>query len=260
VYDPSQGLPETLGTLYTDPEEAYNAAFETDFNAGTEGTNKNLGGDKTWAKSNVDTLANVENPKDYTLRKDNGYWTLVYPDGTEIPTHHKNERYATGRGNILAAAADAKQNVVTPEEKTQKEEQYQRKVSAYQEYQAGEAQAQADKPAADVVKESQAQVTVSENLIANYQKELAGLDVDDPSRTQLEEFIASEQLKLNQASADLTQAKGRQSAEQTQASKERVAEFEADPAGQVTKADVATVSEADREAGMIDELLVRQVK
>ena len=253
AYDPSQGLPETLGTLYTDPDEAMDAAFESDFNADTGGYNKNLGGDKTWAKSNVDTLANVENPKDYTLRLDGKYWTLVYPDGTEIQTGHKNKSYATGRGNILAAAAEAKQNVVTPEEKAEKEEQYQRKVSAYQEYQAGEAQAKADKPAADVVKESQAQVTVSENLIANYQKELADLDVDDPRRTQLEEFIATEQLKLNQASADLTQAKGRQSAEQTQASKERVAEFEADPAGQATKADVATVSEADREAGMIDD-------
>jgi hypothetical protein len=252
VYDPSQGLPETIGTLYTDPDEAMNAAFESDFNEGTTGTNQNLGGDKTWAKANASTLANVENPKDYTLRLDGKYWTLVYPDGTEIQTGHKNKNYATGRGNILAAAAEANKNVVTPEEKTQKEEEYQRKVSAYQEYQAGEAQAQADKPAADVVKESQAQVTVSENLIANYQKELADLDADDPRRAQLEEFISSEQLKLNKATADLTQAKGRQSAEQAQASKESVAAFEADPAGQVTKADVATVSEADRQAGMID--------
>ena len=253
AYDPSQGLPEPVDTLYTDPNEAMDAAFGTDFNAGTEGTNQRLEGDKTWAKSNVGTLANVENPKDYTLRKDGKYWTLVYPDGTEIKTGHRNQSYAAGRGNILAAAADATRNVVTEEQKTAAEQQYQQNVDIYNQYTTGAAQEKAQTPVTESIKASQDAVNVSTNLIATYNKQLSVLAEDDPRRAEYEKRIADEQVKLNQANAELTTAKQQQSAEQTQASKERIAGFEADPAGQATKADVARVSEADREAGIVDE-------
>ena len=253
AYDPSQGLPEPVDTLYTDPNEAMDAAFGTDFNEGTTGTNENLGGDKTWAKSNVGTLANVENPKDYTLRLDGKYWTLVYPDGTEIKTGHRNESYAAGRGNILAAAADATRNVVTEEEKTAAEQQYQQNVDIYNQYTTGAAQEKAQTPVAETIKASQDAVNVSTNLIATYNKQLSVLAENDPRRAEYEKRIADEQVKLNQANAELTTAKQQQTSQQTQASKERIGEFEADPAGQAVKADVATVSDADREAGMIAE-------
>lgn len=252
-YDPSQGLPEAVGTLYTDPSEAMDAAFGTDFNAGTTGTNQNLGGDKTWAKSNVGTLANIENPKDYTLRLDGKYWTLVYPDGTEIKTGHKNKSYATGRGNILAAAAEATRNVVTEEEKTAKEEQYNKQLEQYQQYQSDQAQTAADTPVFETIDAAQGAVTKSQNLIANYSNQLAGLEADDPQRATLEKFIADEQIKLNQSKAGLKQAQDRAAAERKQQRMQSTTEFEADPGGQVARADVATISDAQKEAGMIAE-------
>ena len=252
VYDPTQGLPDPVGDLYTDPTEAMNKAFEGDFNTGTEGQNQSLEGDKQWATTTVDAMSNVTDPKNYTLRKDGSYFTLVYPDGTEIKTGHRNRNYAIGRANILAAATTATRDVVTPEEKEKRTSAYESQLQQYQDYQSGQAQTIAETPAAELVKAAQNKVTTSQNLIANYNKELAGLAADDPKRAQLEKFIADEQVKLNQASADLTQAQQRQSDESKQASKERVAEIEGDPSSAVTKQDVETISDEAREAGKVD--------
>ena len=78
------------------------------FNEGTDGKNKNLDQDKTWAKTNVSQMSNVEDPKDYNLGTyvaENGktYIQIEYPDGTVIKTGHKDNSYAIGRANILAA-------------------------------------------------------------------------------------------------------------------------------------------------------------
>ena len=258
VYDPSQGLPDPVGNLYTDANKAYEDAFQTDFNAGTEGTNKNVEQDKSWAKTTVEQMANVADPKDYTLGTyvaENGktYLQLEYPDGTVIPTGHRKQKYAIGRANILAAATNASKNVVTPEEKTALEQQYQDQLSVYEQYQTEQATSKAETPVAETIETAQNQVNVSTNLIAQYNKELAGLDVDDPKRTVIEKYIADEQLKLNQANADLTQAKDRQSAEKLQETKERTEALEADPSSAVTKADVSTISDTAKEAGKIGE-------
>ena len=258
VYDPSQGLPDPVDNLYTDANKAYEDAFQTDFNAGTEGENRRIDDDKAWAKTTVSQMANVADPKDYTLGTyvaENGktYLQLEYPDGTVIPTGHRKQKYAIGRANILAAAANAAKNVVTPEEKTALEQQYQDQLSQYEQYQTGQATTKAETPVTETIETAQNQVNVSTNLIAQYNKELAGLDVDDPKRTVIEKYIADEQLKLNQANADLTQAKDRQSAEKLQETKERTEALEADPSSGVTKADVATVSDTAKEAGKIGE-------
>ena len=114
--------------LYTDPDAAIEAAFGTDFNADTDGRNKDLGADKTFAKTNIPKMANVADPKDYKLgtyvAKGRNYYQIEYPDGTIITTAHRDKSYATGRANILAAATIASRNVVTPEEKTRLTNEY----------------------------------------------------------------------------------------------------------------------------------------
>ena len=252
IYDPSQGLPEPVGTLYTDPNEAMDAAFESDFNADTEGTNQNLGGDKTWAKSNVDTLANVENPKDYTLRLDGKYWTLVYPDGTEIKTGHKNKSYATGRGNILAAAADATRNVVTEEEKTAAEQQYEQQLEQYQQYQSGEASALLEDPQA-TYDQAQSKLASAENLLQRYTNQLANMDADDPQRSVLQGLIDEQQVIITQSQAELSQARSALESVGMPSTTELRATALEDPESLVTKADVVTTTEEQRERGMIDE-------
>ena len=105
-YDPAQGLPDPVGNLFTDVNLAYEDAFQSDFNAGTEGKNKNVGQDMTWAKTNVSQMSNVADPKDYklgTFVHTNGktYIQLEYPDGTVIPTYHKDKSFAIGRALSL---------------------------------------------------------------------------------------------------------------------------------------------------------------
>jgi len=262
VYDPSQGLPDPVADLYTDTGVAIDSVFDAGtFNEGTEGQNQNINSDKTWAKTTVGDLSGnttiMQDPSNYELGtyKQGGktYYQIQYPDGTAVKTGHRNKNFAVGRANALSAAFQAASGVVTPEEKTALEQQYQDQVGQYEQYQTGEATTASQTPVTETIKTAQNKVNVSNNLISRYNKELAGLDVNDPKRTVLEKYIADEQVKLNQSNADLTQAKDRQSAEQSQASKERTAATEADPSSGVTKADVATIDDAAKEAGKIGE-------
>tara|TARA_R100001591_G_scaffold115709_1_gene131633 strand:+ start:367 stop:4662 length:4296 start_codon:yes stop_codon:yes gene_type:complete len=115
--------------LYTDPDAAIEAAFQTDFNEGTEGRNRRIADDKAWAKTTVSEMTNVVDPKDYklgTFVHTNGktYIQLEYPDGTIVKTFHNNNSYAIGRANILAAATIASRNIVSEEEKTRLTNEY----------------------------------------------------------------------------------------------------------------------------------------
>jgi hypothetical protein len=254
-YDPSQGLPEAVGTLYTSSDEAFDAAFETDFNAGTTGTNQRLEGDKTWAKANAATLANVENPKDYTLRKDGKYWTLVYPDGTEIKTGHRNESYAAGRGNILAAAAEATRNVVTEEEKAAREQQYEQQFGQYQNYYRTQAGTAVQDPETIRANLNTAQQTLGQEqgLLQQYTNQLANMDPDDPQREVLQGLIDQQQIKITQARANVSTAQNALESVGMPSTTELRSTALDKPEEMVTKQDVVTVSDAQREAGMIAE-------
>ena len=257
-YDPSQGLPDPVEDLYTDTGAAIDSVFDAGtFNEGTEGQNQNIDSDKAWAKTTVGDLSSnttiMQDPSNYELgtykQRGKTYYQIQYPDGTAVKTGHQNKNFAIGRANALSAAFQAASKVVTPEEKTALEQQYQDQLGQYEEYQTGQATTASEVPVVEAIKTAQNQVNVSNNLIAQYNKELARLDVDDPKRTVLEKYISDEQIKLNQANADLTQEKDRQSAEQ----EERIAAIEADPSSAVTKADVATISDTAKEAGKIGE-------
>jgi len=257
-YDPSQGLPDPVGNLYTDVNIAYEDAFKSDFNAGTEGKNKNVGDDITWAKTNVSQMSNVADPKDYklgTFVHTNGktYIQLEYPDGTVIPTYHKDNNFAIGRANILAAAVNASKNVVTPEEKTALEKQYENNLQMYQSYQAKAASDKAETAVFKNIEAAQSQVNRTKNVIQNYSNELAGLGADDPKRATLEKLIADEQVRLNQAKAGLKQSTDRAKEERRSQRLQTTTEFSEDPKGQVSKAQVETISADQKEAGMIDD-------
>jgi len=242
TYDPSQGLPTSPENMYTDAGSAIDAALEgQDFN----------NNDTSWAKTTAQTLTEVADPSKYQLRKDGNYYTIVYDDGTEVKTGYRYENQAQGRADALNVAIPAAKNVVTEEEKTAAEQIYQQQLDQYKQYQSGTAETTTDAPVYETVDAAQRQVSVSQNLIQQYNNELAGLEPDDPRRSVLEEFIADENIKLNQANAGLTQAQQRAAAERQQQRQEAMSDFEADPSGQVARADVATVSGAQREAGSI---------
>ena len=116
--------------LNTDLDAALEAAFQTDFNEGTEGTNRRIEDDKAWTRTNISKMSNVEDPKDYKLgtyvapSNNKTYIQLEYPDGTIVETGHNKNTYAIGRANILAAATLASRNVVSEEEKERLTNEY----------------------------------------------------------------------------------------------------------------------------------------
>ena len=239
-YDPSAGLP-------TAPEAPDVTPYLETTGAGQT----------SHLKTGVENLLKSgdlpEDPSNYTITGGKRNWTITFDNGQTVKSTVKNPSSAENDARLIAESiAGYKDSDIYKGYQTG-QQQYQQNVDIYNQYTTGAAQEKAQTPVTENIKASQDAVNVSTNLIATYNKQLSVLAEDDPRRADYEKRIADEQVKLNQANAELTTAKQQQSAEQTQASKERIGGFEADPAGQATKADVATVSEADREAGMVDE-------
>ena len=251
-YDPAQGLPDPVGNLFTDVNLAYEDAFQSDFNAGTIGQNRRIDDDKVWAKTTTSQMGNVTDPKDYTLRNDSGYFTIVYPDGTEVKTGHKNESYATGRANILAATATAAKNVVTPEEKTALEKQYENNLKMYQEDRANTAATAAADPvgSADTARSA---YNTANNILQQYMQELAGLETDDPRYETLKGLIDKQKITVNATKAKRDEAVKAEKASRLVNRGKRVEAIEEDPTKDIVKADVATLTEEQIERGKIAE-------
>jgi len=110
-YDPSQGMPDKDEYLKQQSASIDKLFQDVNFNEGTSGVNMNLEGDKSWSKSTVEQHATndaiAKNPDNYELIKQGKYWAIQYPDGTTIPTGHRNQNYAQGRANALAASFKA---------------------------------------------------------------------------------------------------------------------------------------------------------
>jgi hypothetical protein len=240
VYDPATGAPMTVEA--PDYTELAKGAME--------GV---IANDSGWAaKKTADLIENDairSNPNDYTLRKDGRYYTLVYGDGTEVKTGYRRESQAKGRGDAIAKGITATAGAY--DENLTAQDTYNKQLEQYKQYQTGTAETTTDAPIYETVDAAQRQVSVSQNLIQQYNNELAGLEVDDPRRSVLEQFIADENVKLNQASAGLTQAEQRAAKERQQQRQEAMSDFEADPSGSVERADVATVSDSQKEAGSV---------
>ena len=240
VYDPSQGLP-------TAPEAPDVTPYLKDTSAGQT----------SHLKTGVENLLKSgdlpADPSNYTITGGKRNWTITFDNGQTVKSTVKNPASAENDARLIAEAIGGYKDSDIYKGYQAGQQQYQQNVDMYNQYTTGAAQTKAQAPVAETIKASQDAVNVSTNLIATYNKQLSVLAEDDPRRAEYEKRIADEQLKLNQANAELTTAKQQQTSQQTQASKERIGEFEADPAGQAVKADVATVSEADRQAGMIDE-------
>ena len=255
-YDPAQGLPDPVGNLFTDVNLAYEDAFQSDFNAGTEGKNKNVGQDMTWAKTNVSQMSNVADPKDYklgTFVHTNGktYIQLEYPDGTVIPTYHKDNSFAIGRANILAAAVSAAKNVVTPEEKTALEKQYENNLKMYQTYQTDTA----TKAAADPVgsaDDARSAYNTANNILQQYMQELAGLETDDPRYETLKGLIDKQKITVNATKAKRDEAVKAEKASRLVNRGKRVEAIEEDPTSSVTKTKVEKLSDTPEGLAQIE--------
>jgi len=240
AYDPSQGLPE--------------AVEAPDVTSYLEGTGA---GNTAHLKEGVKNLLTSgdlpEDPSNYTITGGKRNWIITFDNGQTVKSTVRNPASAENDAKIIAEAISGYKESDIYKGYQQQKQQYNQQIEQYQQYQSDQAQTAADAPVFETIDAAQGAVTKSQNLIANYMNQLAGLEQDDPQRETLEKFIADEQIKLNQSKAGLKQAQDRAAAERKQQRMQSTTEFEADPSAQVATADVATISEAQKEAGMMAE-------
>lgn len=192
-----------------------------------------------------------EDPTDYEITGGERNWTITYADGTSLKSIYKKrvniENEAANIANVLQQYKESD----TYTANTAVQEQYKTKLDQYKTYQTDQATKAAEAFVFESLEAAQGQVTASKNLVGNYMKQLSGMSEDDPQRATIEGFIADEQVKLGQAEAGLKQLQDRATADRNQSRLQATSEFEADPAGEATRADVATMSAAQKEAGMV---------
>ena len=240
VYDPTTGLPTSVDVdstvtslIESNPEQYY--VNQVDYE-----NNKKFAVDQTKALSGNEAI--MADPDAYEIERRGNRYYIVYPDGTAINTGYNGLANAEARAKGVAAGLKS----VKPLQDT-----YNQQLDIYKQYQSEQATTKAETPVFENIDAAQAAVNTRQNVVANYQTELAGLPEDDPRRDVLKELINEEQIKLNQAKAGLMQSQQRAASERDQQRMKATTEFEADPSGQATRADVATISQAQKEAGMI---------
>jgi hypothetical protein len=227
-YDPSQSLP-------TAPE--FDEAVVDQY---TEGFDNWAGGLKDLAKS-----GNI--PEDLTDYRVEGK-TVVFKDGTEVPlTLSKFDDEGPRLQQYINKLAEYRDTVQKPAMAD-----YNQQLEQYKQYQAGQAGAGLEDTRAAL---DTAQRTLSEeqNLLQNYTTQLANMDPEDPQRDVIQGLIDQQQVKVTNARAGLSQAQTNVERVGMPSTTElRATALEA-PQEMVQRQDVVTVSDAQREAGMIAE-------
>jgi hypothetical protein len=187
-----------------------------------------------------------EDPSKYSITGGPGNWTITFDNGASFTSPNLNPASAENDAKMAAASLSGYKG-------TTNDALYQSQLEEYKQAQRAKAEQAAATPVYETVQAAQTQITTSNNIISNYMNQLAGMGATDPQRKVLEDLIAEEQVKLNQANAGLQQAQQRAAQERSTARLQAASEFEADPSSKVKVADVATMSQAQKEAGMIAE-------
>lgn len=203
--------------------------------------NKKFAVDQTKALSG--NTAIMANPDDYKIEMRGNRYHIVYPDGTTINTEYAGIANAEARAKGVAAGLKA----VKPLQDT-----YNQQLDQYKQYQSGQAGAGLDDTRAEL-DTSQRNLAQEQNLLRQYSSQLANMDADDPQRSVMEGLVEQQQVKTTNAKANLSQAQTNVESVGMPSTTELRATALEDPESLVTKADVVTVSDAQREAGKIAE-------
>jgi len=241
AYDPTTGLPTAVDTPdYTEIAKG-----------SMQGVNAN---DSSWAtKKTAELVANDairNNPNDYTLRKDGKYFTIVYGDGTEVATGYRYQNQAEGRAQALVKGLSAAAPYYSETKTAQ--DIYEEQLGQYKEYQTGQAQQATADPQA-TLNQAQQNLADQKALLAQYTNTLSQMAPDDPGREQMMKLIEDQQIAINQAQYNVSIAtEGLTTVSPPTLAELRATAFQ-DPASLVTKADVATFTPEQAEAGKIAE-------
>ncbi len=186
---------------------------------------------------------------------------VILSDGTKSPLFRygssdaDNERERKAAED-WAAAEIAKRNQQIQDYTTYQSAQdmYNQQLDQYKQYQTGQAGAGLDDTRA-TLDDAQRSLAQEQNLLTTLKKQQEALPDDDPQREVLQGLIDEQQVKESNARIDLAQAqKNLESVGMPSTTEMRAAILE-DPmtSGMITQADVATVSDAQREAGKMAE-------
>ena len=225
-YDPTAGLP-TAPTYDPAVVEQY-----------TEGFDNWAGGLKELALS-----GNI--PEDLTDYRVEGK-TVIFKDGTEVPlTLRKFDDEGPRLQQYINKLAEYRDTVVNPQQDI-----YNQQLESYKQYQTGQAATGLDDTRA-TLDTAQRNLAQEQNLLRQYSSQLANMDADDPQRSVIEGLIEEQQVKVTNANANLSQAQTNVERVGMPSTTElRATALEA-PQELVQQQDVVTVSDAQRESGMI---------
>ena len=239
-YDPTQGLP----TAPVDP------ITEEKLQEYTSGIPK-------WASNVKELFSSGEIPEDTTGWKvtgDRSNYNLEFKDGTKIPLTGLN-LYDTEQPVIQGIVDNLEKIKAERADYTAQKSIYDQQLGQYQDYYRGQAGQAVQDPETIRANLNTAQQTLGQEqgLLQQYTNQLANMDPDDPQRATLQGLIDQQQVKVTQARAGVSTAQTALETVGMPSTTELRSTALDKPEEMVTKQDVVTVSDAQREAGMIAE-------
>ena len=255
-YDPSQGLP-------TAPEKIDTGEILQDLNWAKHSQkgidmlleSGKLPSDEMFIKTtNPDgTESLTPDPSKYTVSGGRENWIFTFEDGTSTVVNRAE----------LSKAKQTLANEITPvisklkqsgwEEKTKAaQDTYNKQLDQYKSYYGQQATVSPEQTRANL-DTAQSGLSKEQNLLQSYTTQLSNMAADDPQRATIQGLIDEQQVKVTNAKANLSQAQTNLERVGMPSTTEMRADILDDPMSMVTKADVVTVSDAQREAGKIVE-------
>jgi hypothetical protein len=246
TYDPSTGLP-------TAPEgltEANYAPFLEQIAGGSTGAG---------AEVNIPGITEMlssgnlpQDPTDYEITGGSGNWTITYADGTTLKSpYNKRESIDKEASNIANVLQQYKQSDPY-KASVAAQDLYTQQLDQYKTYSTDQATVSPEQTRANL-DTAQSNLSTEQNLLQQYTTQLANMAADDPQRDVIQGLIDEQQVKVTNAKAGLSQAQTNVERVGMPSTTEMRSAILEDPTSMVTTADVAKVTDAQREAGMVAE-------
>ena len=241
-YDPTAGLPT-----------AVEAPDVTSYLEGTSaGTTDHL---KTGVQNLLTSGDLPEDPSKYTITGGKRNWTITFDNGQTVKSTVRNPASAENDAKMIAEAIAGYKESDIYKGYQQQQQQYEQNLGQYQDYYRTQAGTAVQDPATIRANLNTAQQTLGQEqgLLQQYTNQLANMAPDDPQRATLQGLIDQQQVKVTQARAGVSTAQTALETVGMPSTTELRSTALDKPEEMVTKQDVVTVSDAQREAGMIAE-------
>ena len=196
-----------------------------------------------------------EDPSNYTITGGKRNWTITFDNGQTVKSTVRNPASAENDAKMIAEAIAGYKASDIYKGYQQQQQQYEQNLGQYQDYYRTQAGTAVQDPETIRANLNTAQQTLGQEqgLLQQYTNQLANMAPDDPQRETLQGLIDQQQIKITQARAGVSTAQNALETVGMPSTTELRSTALDKPEELVTKQDVVTVSDAQREAGMIAE-------